>query len=90
MTRTLNLKELRPKLPQVMEAIDKKLDRYVVTKRGHPLAVILSIEDYEGMLETMEIMRDKAALKRIRKAQEHVRRGKTRSLEEIHRKLGIL
>ena len=89
MTRTVNLKELRPKLPSVMEAVDKKLDRYIVTKRGHPLAVILSVDDYEGMLETMEILRDKVGMRRLKKAESEVREGKTRSLKDIHRDLGV-
>lgn len=90
MTRTVNLKELRPRLPRVMEAVDKRLDRFVVTKRGHPMAVILSVDDYEGMLETIEILQDKTLLKRLRKAQAEARSGKTRSLEEVHRRLAAL
>ena len=56
MQYTVNLKDLRPRLPRVMEAVDGKMDRYVVTKRGHPMAVIISLDDYEGLLETVEFI----------------------------------
>jgi prevent-host-death family protein len=89
-TKTVNLKELRPRLPRVMEAVDKRLDRFVVTKRGHPMAVILSVDDYEGLLETIAVLQDKRLMKRLRKAQAEARAGRTRSLDEVHRRLATL
>ena len=89
MIRHITLKELRPKLPSVMSMIDKRMDRYIVTKRGKPVAVILSPDDYEGLIETLEIMSDPALMKRIKQAERDVKAGRTRSLEEIHRSLKV-
>ncbi|MFC1679593.1 type II toxin-antitoxin system Phd/YefM family antitoxin [Elusimicrobiota bacterium] len=88
MTRHISIKELRPNLPKIMDAVDKRLDRYVVTKRGKPVAVVLSPDDFEGLLETLDILEDKAGLKRLRKAKRELSEGKTRSLDEIRRSLG--
>lgn len=87
MTRHINLKDLRPRLPAVMALVDKRLDRFIVTKRGKPVAVILSPDDYEGLLETLDILRDTALLKRLRVAERQVARGQTRSLDDIDRSL---
>ena len=46
MVSTVSLKELRPALPKVVERIDERLDRYVVTKRGKPVVVMLSIDPW--------------------------------------------
>ncbi len=87
MVNTITLKELRPDLPGVIKKIDARLDRYIVTKRGKPIAVMLSPDDYEGLLETIEILSSKETLKRIKQARQEIREGKTVSLEKLRAKI---
>jgi prevent-host-death family protein len=90
MTKTVTLKELRPNLPKIIQAVDKQMERYIITQRGLPKAIILSLDDFEGILETLEILQDKAGLSRLKKAEREAKAGKTRSLKEIHRDLSIV
>ena len=87
MVNTITLKELRPGLPEVINGIDSRLDRYIVTKRGKPVAVMMSVDDYEGLLETIEILSDKETVKRIKTAKQEVKEGKTVSLRELRKQL---
>ena len=87
MVNTITLKELRPGLPQVIKNIDSKLDRYIVMKRGKPVAMMISPDDYEGLLETIEILSDKDAVRRIRKAKREIAQGKTVSWEELKKRI---
>jgi len=87
MTRTITLKALRPGLPQVADSVENKLDRYIVTRHGQPVMMLISPEDYEGLLETIEVLSDKSAAKRIRKSWKEARAGKTVSLEALRRRL---
>ncbi len=87
MTHTITLKALRPGLPKVADAVESKYDRYVVTKRGHPVMVLVNPEDFEGLLETIEILSDKSAVKRIRAARKQAKAGKTVSLEALRSRL---
>jgi len=87
MVNTITLKELRPGLPKVIKNIDSKLDRYIVMKRGKPVAMMISPDDYEGLIETIEILSDKGAVKRIKEAKKGIAEGKTISLEELRSKL---
>ncbi len=87
MVNTITLKELRPELPQVIKDIDTKLDRYIVIKRGKPVAVMMSPDDYDGLLETIDILSDKETVSRIKKARREIKEGKTISLEELRRKI---
>ena len=87
MVNTITLKELRPELPEVIKDIDTKLDRYIVTKRGKPIAIMMSPDDYEGLLETVEILSNKETARRIKKAKQEIKEGKTISLEELRRKI---
>jgi prevent-host-death family protein len=90
MINTLSLKELRPSLPKVVDHIDGRLDRYVITKHGKPVVVMLSIEDYESLMETLDILADRKAMAGIRQGEEDVRKGRTRSWQEVKRSLAKL
>ncbi|MFH0796145.1 MAG: type II toxin-antitoxin system Phd/YefM family antitoxin [Candidatus Omnitrophota bacterium] len=87
MVNTISLKELRPELPGVIRDIDIRLDRFIITKRGKPTAIMMSLDDYEGLLETIEILSDKEAIKRIKKAKQQIKEGKIISLKELRRKI---
>ena len=90
MMNTLSVKELRPELPKVIDKIDGKLDRYVITKRGKPVVVMISIEDYESLMETLDILADPQAMAGIRKGEADIRKGRTHSWQEIKRSLAKL
>lgn len=49
--------------------------------------VLLPLEDYERMKEDLEMLRSRAFQRRIAKAREAVRKGKTISLEEVKKRL---
>lgn len=90
MVNTIPIRELRPKLAAVLKSIHDRFDRYIITKRGHPEAVIMSIEDYEGILETLEIQSDKALMRRIKKAEQDLKKGRGVPLEEVKKELGLV
>lgn len=87
MVNTITLKELRPELPKVIKGLDSKLDRYIVTKRGKAVAIMMSVDDYESFLETIEILSDKEAVRRIKKAKREIKEGKTITLGELRRRI---
>jgi len=87
MVNVISLKEMRPGLPNVINCIDKRLDRYIITKRGKPVAIMMSVDDYEGLLETVEIFSDKRAVQRLRDAKIEIKEGKTIPLEELRQRI---
>jgi len=86
---SLSVRELRPIISSILDKIYRKWDRCIITKHGKPEAIIMSIEDYESMVETLEIQADKECLKRIHAAEKTLNKGKGKSLEEIHKELGL-
>ena len=90
MTKSVTLKALRPKLPQIIDEIDSKMDRFIITKRGKPVALMMAIDDYESILETIDILSDKRLMKRIRKAEEDISKGNVKMLSEIEKDLGLV
>jgi len=87
MVKTITLKKLRPGLPEVIKGIDTKLERYIVMKRGRPVAIMLGPDDYESLLETIEILSDKEAVKRIIKAKKEIAENKIISLEDLRNRI---
>ncbi len=90
MINTVSLKELRPELPKVISRIDGKLDRYVITKRGKPVVVMMSVDDYESLMETLDILADPKAMAGLRRGEEDIRKGRTRPWKDIKTSLGLL
>jgi antitoxin YefM len=89
MTKNITLKDLRPRLPEVMDEIDKKMDRFIITKRGKPAAMMMAIEDYENLIETLDVLSNAGLMKKIGIAKGDLARGKTRSLEAIEKDMGL-
>lgn len=90
MISTVSLKELRPELPHVIDRVDRKLDRFVITKRGKPVAVLLGADDYESLMETLDILADPKAMAGLRRGEAELRKGKTRSWRDVKRSLAKL
>ena len=90
MTKSITLKKLRPSLPRVVDEIDSKMDRFIITKRGKPIALMMAIDDYESLLETLSILSDAKLMKRIKQAEKDVNGGKVKSLDRIEKELGIV
>ena len=88
MTSTISLKDLRPRLPRIIDRVDSRYDRFVVTRRGKPVAVMMSAQDYDSLMETLDILADPAARTGMKKGEEDMRRGRTRPWEAVKRDLG--
>lgn len=85
----ITLKELRPRLPKVIQRVDSRLDRFVISKNGLPVAVLLAVDDFESLIETLNEESDSKGLRRIRKAMQEVKRGKTVNWNSVKKKLGL-
>jgi len=73
-----------------MAEVDSKMDRFIITKRGKPVALLMSIDDYESILETLDILSNTHLMKRLKKAKADVKAGRVISLDVIEREMGIV
>jgi prevent-host-death family protein len=86
-TETLSLTELRPRLSELIDRASDVFDRFVITRRGKVEAVLLSSDDYEGLLETLDILSDQELVRRRVQADEEIGRGETHRLEDVRREI---
>ncbi len=56
--------------------------RVLITKRDKPVSVLLPVEDYEAMIETMDLLSDPRAMKTLRAAKSGQLRYRKLDLED--------
>jgi antitoxin YefM len=83
---TLPLAEIKKRLSEVVDGVEDRHDRVVLTRNGRPAAVILSPDDLESLEETLEILSNPQAMREIRKAETEIDRGRALSAEELRAK----
>jgi len=79
-TDHLPLADVKNRLSEVVERLEREHGRVVITKHGRPAVVMLSIEDLESLEETLEILSNPALLAEIREADTEVAAGKAVTL----------
>jgi prevent-host-death family protein len=76
----LPLADVKNRLSEVIDRLEREHGRVVVTKHGRPAAVMLSVEDLESLEETLEILSRPRLLDEIRKGERDVKAGRTERL----------
>ncbi|WP_299951070.1 type II toxin-antitoxin system Phd/YefM family antitoxin [uncultured Modestobacter sp.] len=66
---TQSLAAVKAHFSQVIDEVSGTHERVTITKNGSPVAVLLAVEDYESLVETLEILSDPAARSEIREAE---------------------
>ena len=72
---TLPLATVKAQLSTLVDQVEDTHDRVLITRNGKPAAILISPVELESLEETLEILSDAAAMKRIRKAQREVESG---------------
>jgi len=62
---TSPLTEVRDNLSEIIESVMATGEEWVITKHGRPVAVILSHDEYESLIETVNILSDSDTLDAI-------------------------
>ena len=60
------LKDVKNRLSEVVDQVEREHDRVVITKHGRPAAVLVSVDDLASLEETLEIMARPRLISQIR------------------------
>lgn len=89
MTKTLSITKAREDLTTLVDNVNKRLDEYVITVNGAPVAVLMSASEFESWKETTEILADPFLMEAIRKGEEDVKKGRVYDLKDVIKDLGV-
>jgi antitoxin YefM len=80
MANHVPLADVKNRLSEVVDRVQREHDRVIITKHGRPAAVVLSVEDLESLEETLEILSNPSLLTEIRDAETDRARRQTTKL----------
>ncbi|HKA02997.1 MAG TPA: type II toxin-antitoxin system Phd/YefM family antitoxin [Acidimicrobiales bacterium] len=78
----LPLAEVKNRLSEVVDRVEREHDRVVITKHGRPAAVVLSVDDLESLEESLEILSDATLVAEVREAELERSEGRTEKLSK--------
>ncbi|MDF0673803.1 MAG: type II toxin-antitoxin system Phd/YefM family antitoxin [Nitrospira sp.] len=65
MAKTLPLSEVKTRLPELVTAVQEREEEVVVTKNGRPAAVLINVDEYTRLKETLDVLSDPALMSQI-------------------------
>ncbi|MCC2639940.1 MAG: putative Antitoxin YefM [Nitrospira sp.] len=65
MKKTLPLSEVKTRLPELVAGVEEREEEVVVTKNGRPAAVLVNVQEYARLKETLDVLSDPAVMKQI-------------------------
>jgi antitoxin YefM len=75
--------KMKSDLSKIIRRLADVDDAVLVTKNGVPAAVILSMEKYRGLAETLNILSDEKTMKSLRTSMRQARKGKWLKYDEV-------
>ena len=64
MSSTYNMREAQASLPKLC----RSGRRFVISNRNRPVVVALPVDDFEALMETLDVLGDPAAMKAVKSA----------------------
>lgn len=88
-TEEVTMVDARRELTRLPERLEAHPATVAVTRRGKPVLAIMAWEDYEAILETLEILSDEQAVEQLRRSIQEVKEGKAVPWAEAKARLGV-
>lgn len=82
----LPLAEIKKRLSEIVDGVEDRHDRVVLTRHGRPVAVIVSPDELESLEETLDLLSDPNARREIHNAEASVTVGDIVSAKELRAK----
>jgi len=60
----------------LVESANRELSKFMLTKHGRPVAVVLGYEEYSRMVETLKLIEDEKLVREIKQGLAEVEQGK--------------
>lgn len=81
--KTVPLAKAKNELSALVDEIVSTQQAVTITRNGVPAVVVLAVEDYESIMETLDLAGDPDAMADIRQARDDATRGETFTLEQV-------
>lgn len=86
---TISVTKARDNLYDLIEEVAASGMRIGITNKGETKAVLISREELDAMIATMETLEDKELMRAIRQGDKDIKAGRVRNWEDIKKELGL-
>ena len=84
MTKTLPISEVKARLPELVVGVLEREEEVIVTRNGRPAAMLINIDEYHRLKETLDVLSDPDLMAQIRASERYLAKGgKGRSFEDV-------
>jgi antitoxin YefM len=87
--QTLPISKVKDKLNELIEAASRTREQITITKNGSPAAVLIGIDEWESLQETLFWLSQPQIRESLAEAREDVAGGRVFSEEQIRSEFGI-
>ena len=81
----INVTDAKNRLTELVKDVEATTASYAIFRSGHKAAVLLSAEEYESMLETIEVLQDRKLMKQMLQSAKDFARGKKVLFSKVRR-----
>ncbi len=85
---TVTLSDAKARLPRLLADVMELGEGVVITRSGRPAGVLVSVDEYDGLLETLEILADPELAAAVRAGLEDAASNRVVRHEDLWRDLG--
>ena len=82
---TIKLSEAKNKLSQLVKETAETTRPVMISVSGRNEAVLISTEEYDSLMETIEILKDQALVKKIARSMEDIKKGQVVDFDDIRK-----
>ena len=84
MARILPISEVKARLPELVVGVLEREEEIVVTRNGRPAAMLVNVDEYARLKETLDVLSDPDMMRQIRASERYFARGgKGLSFEDV-------
>ena len=65
MAKTLSLSEVKTRLPELVAGVQELEEEVIVTKNGRPAAILINVNEYTRLKETLDVLSDPGLMSQI-------------------------
>ncbi|NLE96363.1 MAG: type II toxin-antitoxin system Phd/YefM family antitoxin [Propionibacterium sp.] len=76
------LRDVKNRLSEVVDQVERQHDRVVITRHGKPAAVVISTEDLASLEETLEVVSRPKLVSQVRDSLAELARGEAEVLSK--------
>jgi prevent-host-death family protein len=81
--KTLPLSDAKNRLSRIVDDVTERDERVMITRNGHPAAVVISPDEFESWQATIDILSDPDLMAQLQRSKKAMRRAKTYTIEDL-------